>query len=38
LLPGGNRVEGTQFKAGDPSALLDQAREAAWNDALDKAE
>jgi uncharacterized protein YggE len=35
---GGNRVEGIQFEVSDPSDLLDQAREAAWNDALDKAE
>jgi uncharacterized protein YggE len=34
---GGNRIEGIRFEISDPSALLNQAREAAWNDARDKA-
>jgi uncharacterized protein YggE len=34
---GGNRIEGIRFEVSDPSALLNQAREAAWNDAQDKA-
>jgi uncharacterized protein YggE len=35
---GGNRIEGIRFEASDPAAPLDQAREAAWNDAQHKAE
>lgn len=35
---GGNRIENIRFEVSDPSELLDQAREAAWNDALHKAE
>jgi len=34
---GGNRVEGIRFEVSDPSQVLDQAREAAWNDAEHKA-
>jgi uncharacterized protein YggE len=35
---GGNRIEGIRFEISDPSAYLEQAREAAWNDARQKAE
>jgi uncharacterized protein YggE len=35
---GGNRIEGIRFEVSDPSASLDQAREAAWKDAQHKAE
>lgn len=35
---GGNRIEGIRFEISDPAAYLDQAREAAWNDAQHKAE
>jgi hypothetical protein len=35
---GGNRVEGIRFEITDTSALLDRAREAAWEDARHKAE
>jgi hypothetical protein len=35
---GGNRIEGIRFEVSDPATYLDQAREAAWNDARHKAE
>jgi uncharacterized protein YggE len=35
---GGNRIDGIRFEVSDPGAFLDQAREAAWNDAQHKAE
>jgi hypothetical protein len=35
---GGNRIEGIRFEVSDPSSSLDEAREAAWNDARHKAE
>jgi uncharacterized protein YggE len=35
---GGNRIESIGFEVSDPSQYMDQAREAAWNDALHKAE
>ena len=35
---GGNRIENIRFEISDPASLVDQAREAAWNDALNKAE
>lgn len=35
---GGNTIEGIQFEVSDPSDLVDQAREAAMNDAQNKAE
>jgi uncharacterized protein YggE len=35
---GGNQIQGISFEIEDPSALLDQAREAAWEDAMHKAE
>lgn len=35
---GGNRIENIRFEISDPSDLVDQAREAAWNEALHKAE
>ncbi len=35
---GGNRVQGIRFEFADPSAILDEAREAAWLDARNKAE
>ena len=35
---GGNRIEGIRFEVSEPTAYLDQAREAAWNDAQHKAE
>jgi len=35
---GGNRIEGIRFEISESSQLLDQAREAAWNDAEHKAE
>ena len=35
---GGNQIQGIQFEVEDPSALYDQAREAAWEDAMNKAE
>jgi hypothetical protein len=35
---GGNRIEGIRFEVSDPATYLDQAREAAWNDAQHKAE
>ena len=34
---GGNRIQGISFEVSDPSEMLDQAREAAWNDAERKA-
>jgi uncharacterized protein YggE len=34
---GGNQIQGIQFEVSDPSQLIDQARQAAWNDALHKA-
>jgi uncharacterized protein YggE len=34
---GGNRIEDIRFEVSDPAAYLDQAREAAWNDAQHKA-
>lgn len=34
---GGNRIEDIRFEVSEPSAYLDQAREAAWNDAEHKA-
>jgi uncharacterized protein YggE len=35
---GGNQIQGISFKVSDPSSLVDQAREAAWNDAMHRAE
>jgi hypothetical protein len=35
---GANRVEGIRFEVSDPGELLDQAREAAWQDAENKAQ
>ncbi|MDD3826538.1 MAG: SIMPL domain-containing protein [Anaerolineae bacterium] len=35
---GGNRIEGIRFEVSDATPLLDQARQAAWDDALHKAE
>jgi uncharacterized protein len=35
---GGNRIEGIRFDVSDSAALFDQARQAAWEDALHKAE
>jgi len=35
---GGNRIESIRFEVSDPAAYLDQACEAAWNDAQHKAE
>jgi uncharacterized protein YggE len=35
---GGNRIEGIRLEVSDPAAYLDQAREAAWEDAQHKAE
>jgi hypothetical protein len=35
---GGNRIEGIRFEVSDPTAVLEQAREAAWADAQAKAE
>ena len=35
---GANRIEGLRFELSDPVALLEQAREAAWEDAEQKAE
>jgi hypothetical protein len=35
---GGNRIEGIQFEVSNTAELQDQAREAAWEDALHKAE
>ena len=34
---GGNRIQGISFQVSDPTKVLDQAREAAWNDAESKA-
>jgi uncharacterized protein YggE len=35
---GGNQIQGIRFEIEDPSVLLVQARDAAWEDALAKAE
>lgn len=35
---GANRIEGIRFEVSDPGEFLDQAREAAWQDAQDKAD
>lgn len=35
---GGNRIEGIRFEVSNAAPLLDQARQAAWDDALHKAE
>ena len=35
---GGNQIQGISFEIADRSELYDQAREAAWADALNKAE
>jgi len=35
---GANRIEGLRFEVSDPGSLLDQAREAAWQDAESKAQ
>jgi uncharacterized protein len=35
---GANRISNISFEVSDPSDLMDQAREAAWADALHKAE
>jgi uncharacterized protein YggE len=35
---GGNRIESIGFEVSDPALYVDQAREAAWNDALHKAD
>jgi hypothetical protein len=34
---GGNRIEGIRFEVSDPAAYLDEAREAAWQDAQHQA-
>lgn len=34
---GGNRIQGLSFEVSDPTEMLNQAREAAWNDAERKA-
>ncbi|MFP4345151.1 MAG: SIMPL domain-containing protein [Anaerolineales bacterium] len=34
---GGNRIENVRFEISDPAQLLDDAREAAWTDAQEKA-
>lgn len=35
---GGNQIQGIRFDLSDPTSVLDQAREAAWQDARRKAE
>lgn len=35
---GANRIQGLRFEVSDPGELLDQAREAAWQDAEEKAQ
>ncbi len=35
---GGNQIQGIRFEIQDPSVLLVQARDAAWEDALAKAQ
>lgn len=35
---GANQIQGISFEVEDPAALVDQAREAAWADALHKAQ
>lgn len=35
---GGNRIDSISFELSDPSTVLAQAREAAWNDAQQKAQ
>ena len=35
---GANRIEGLRFEVSEPGELLDQAREAAWQDAEEKAQ
>ena len=35
---GANRIEGIRFEVSDPGEFLDQAREAAWEDAQEKAD
>jgi len=35
---GANRIEGVRFEVSDPEEFLAQAREAAWEDAQDKAD
>jgi uncharacterized protein YggE len=35
---GGNQIQGISFELSDPSAALDQARQAAWSDAQHKAQ
>lgn len=35
---GANQIQGIRFELSDPTAVLDQAREAAWQDARRKAE
>jgi uncharacterized protein YggE len=35
---GANRIDGIRFEVSDPGELLDQAREAAWQDAENKAQ
>jgi uncharacterized protein YggE len=35
---GGNQIQGIRFEITDPADLVDQAREAAWQDAMHKAE
>ena len=38
IASGGNRIESIRFEVSDVNAALEQAREAAWNDARAKAE
>jgi uncharacterized protein YggE len=35
---GGNQIQGIRFEVEEPADLFDQAREAAWEDAMHKAE
>jgi uncharacterized protein YggE len=35
---GGNQIQGIRFQVADPAELVDQAREAAWEDAMNKAD
>jgi uncharacterized protein YggE len=35
---GGNQIQGIRFELSDPQAALDQARQAAWEDARHRGE
>jgi len=35
---GGNQIQGIRFEISDPADMVDQARDAAWQDALHKAQ